>query len=191
MRNQLIQFINSVQQLTKEDVWLCEEYFEPVLVPKHKVLEEAGSVPKYLYYVVSGYLRVYHYNEDGDEVTSHLNCPPGFITSYVDFVNQTKSRSSVESITDSELLRISKENLDHLMSASFALKEFSTHVFQQSLAYNEGRNHDLVSLTATERYQKLIKNNPEIIHNVPVQYIASYLGIKPESLSRIRKQLIS
>lgn len=191
MHNQLIQLINSVQKLTDEDVQMCKDFFEPVLVPKNKILEESGNIPKKLYYVVSGYLRIFHFDESGEEVTSHLNCPPGFITSYVDFVNQTKSYSNVESITESELLRISKADLDMLMSKSLALREFSTYVFQQSLAYNENRNKDLVSLTATERYKKLITNNPEIVHNVPVQYIASYLGIKPESLSRIRKQIIS
>ena len=63
-------------------------------------------------------------------------------------------------------------------------------MLQQSLAYNETRSKELATLTAEQRYQKLIKNYPEILHNVPLQYIASFLGMNAKSLSRIRKEII-
>ncbi|MBI3234687.1 MAG: Crp/Fnr family transcriptional regulator, partial [Bacteroidetes bacterium] len=132
----------------------------------------------------------FHYNDNGDEITSHINCPPGFITSYFNFINQTKSTENVECITECELLRITKNNLDLLTSESEAFKDFSIWVFQQSITYNENRSKELATLTAEQRYQKLIANYPKIIHNVPLQYIASFLGMNAKSLSRIRKQLI-
>jgi len=87
--------------------------------------------------------------------------------------------------------RITKKDLDLLTQESTALKDFSISVFQQSIVYNENRSKELATLTAEQRYKKLIENFPSIIHNVPVQYIASFLGIKPESLSRIRRQMIN
>jgi len=154
-------------------------------------MEEEGKIPRYLYFVVSGFMRLFHYNEQGDEITTHINCPPGFITSYSNFVNQAKSTENLECITECELLRITKKDLDLLTQESTALKDFSISVFQQSIVYNENRSKELATLTAEQRYKKLIENFPSIIHNVPVQYIASFLGMKPESLSRIRRQMIN
>lgn len=189
MHKKLLEYIASNITFQKKDIALIEKYFEPVLYPKNRIVEEEGKVPFYLYYIVSGYLRLFHYNENGDEVTTHINCPPGFFTSYFNFINQTKSDENVECITDCELLRITKEDLDLLTAESDVMKDFSIRVFQQSITYNENRSRELATLTAEQRYVKLINNYPDILHNVPVQYIASFLGMKAESLSRIRRKL--
>ena len=190
VHHHLLKTISKNFSLSDTDTILCERYFEPVLFPKNRVIEEEGNIPKYLYFVVSGFMRLFHYNEQGDEITTHINCPPGFITSYLNFINQTKSDENVECITACELLRITKSNLDILTKESDVFKDFSIWVFQQSIAYNENRSKELSSLNAEQRYRKLIKNYPAIIHHVPIQYIASFLGMKPESLSRIRRQII-
>lgn len=191
MHKKLLQYITSNITLTERDIALIEKYFDPVLYPKNRILEEEGKVPQYLYYIVSGYLRLFHYNENGDEVTTHINCPPGFFTSYFNFIHQTRSDENVECVTDCELLRITKADLDQLTAESDAMKDFSIRVFQQSITYNENRSKELATLTAEQRYLKLINNYPDILHNVPVQYIASFLGMKAESLSRIRRKLVN
>lgn len=190
MHEQILKLISQNITITDQDAELCRQYFEPVLYPKNRVIEEEYKIPRYLYFVVSGYVRLFHYNEKGDEVTTHINCPPGFITSYHHFINQTKANENLECITECELLRISKNNLDLLTQQSPAFKDFSILVFQQSLAYNENRAKELATLTAEQRYQKLIDNYPHILHNIPLQYIASFLGMNPKSLSRIRKEII-
>ncbi|OJX31044.1 MAG: cyclic nucleotide-binding protein [Chryseobacterium sp. 36-9] len=189
MHNQLIQLISVRAQLSDVERELCIQYFEPVLYPKNRVIEEEGKVPQYLYFVVSGFVRLFHYNDKGDEVTTHINCPPGFITSYSNFTNQTRSDENLECITDCELLRITKTDIDLLTQKSPAFKDFSFFVFQKSLSYNEKRAKELATLTAEKRYLKLMTEHPELLHNVPMQYIASFLGMNPKSLSRIRKQI--
>lgn len=189
MHNQLIQLISERTQLSDVERELCIQYFEPVLYPKNRVIEEEGKVPQYLYFVVSGFVRLFHYNDKGDEVTTHINCPPGFITSYSNFTNQTRSDEYLECITECELLRITKTDLDLLTQKSPAFKDFSFFVFQKSLSYNEKRAKELATLTAEKRYLKLMTEHPELLHNVPMQYIASFLGMNPKSLSRIRKQI--
>lgn len=190
MHDPLLNLISQKVTLSDNDEELCKKYFEPVLFSKNQIIEHEGKVPKYLYFVVSGFMRLFYYNNLGDEVTTHINCPPGFLTSYTNFINQTKSIDNVECITECELLRIAKIDLDFLIQNSLAFKDFSIWVFQQSITYNENRSKDLAALTAEQRYKKLIDNYPEIVHNVPLQYIASFLGMNPKSLSRIRKQLI-
>jgi CRP-like cAMP-binding protein len=163
---------------------------EPVRYGKHQIIEEEGEVPTYLYFVVSGFVRLFNYNDKGDELTTHINCPPGFICSYQHFNNQTRSEENVESISDCELLRISKSNLDLLTAQSSAFKDFSIYMFQQALSFNEKRSKELATLTAEKRYLKLMAEQPDLLHNVPMQYIASFLGMNPKSLSRIRKQIM-
>lgn len=191
MHDKLLQYMHSGHGFTQEETEAVRKYFEPVAFSKNTIIEEAGRVPQYLYYIVSGYLRLFYTEENGNEVTTHINCPPGFFTSYSDFINSTVSENTIESVTDSELLRISKENLDHLISQSQAMKDFSISVFQQSISYNEKRSRELSVLNAEQRYLKLMNDYPEIIQNVPIQYIASFLGMKPESLSRIRRKIIN
>lgn len=190
MHNHLIQLIAQNVKISDSEKDLCIQYFEPVLYPKSRIVEEEGKIPAYLYFVVSGFVRLFHYNDKGDEVTTHINCPPGFITSYSNFANQYKSDENMECITACELLRISKIDLDWLVQQSPAFKEFSFFVFQQSLSYNENRAKELATLSAEQRYLKLMNEHPEVLQNVPMQYIASFLGMNAKSLSRIRKQII-
>lgn len=191
MHDQFLRLLKNIAPLTNADTTLCTTYFEPVLYPKNRVIEEAGIVPKYLYFVLSGYVRLFYYDDVGNEVTTHINCPPGFITSYFSFLHQTEAKEYVECVTESALLRITKPHLDALFEQSAALKAVSINVFQESLAYNEQRANDMATLTAEERYRKLIAKQPDIVHNVPIQYIASFLGMKPESLSRIRRKILA
>ena len=190
MHDKLIQTIKKKVSLTENDIVLCTHHFEPVLLPKNSLAEEEGHIPKYLYFIVSGYMRLFSYNENGDEVTSHINCPPGFITSYASFNNKTRASENLECITDCEVLRITKNDLDYIIGESIAIKNFSIAVFQDSLVYNENRSRELATLSAEQRYKKLVDNFPGILFNVPLQYIASFLGMNPKSLSRIRKQAI-
>ncbi|WP_251040631.1 Crp/Fnr family transcriptional regulator [Chryseobacterium sp. ISL-6] len=191
MHKKLLKYIESAYHFSSYEKAMIEEYFEPVIYSKNTIIEEEDKIPQYLYYIVSGYLRLFHFNQDGNEVTTHINCPPGFFTSYFHFINQTRSEENIECITACKLLRITKENLDRLTDKSSGMKDFSISVFQKSIAYNENRSRELSALSAEQRYLKLIEDYPEIVQNVPVQYIASFLGMKPESLSRIRRKLIN
>src|SRR3954468_6844832 len=168
MHENLLKIIRQQIEITDSDRELCTKYFEPVLFPKNRIIEEEGKIPQYLYFVVSGYMRLFHYNDSGDEITTHINCPPGFITSYSEFIGETKSNANLECVTECELLRINKSNLDLLILKSEAFRNFSTWVFQHAIIYNETRSKELASLTAEQRYQKLIDNYPKILHNVPL-----------------------
>ena len=191
MYDKLLQYLCSQYAFSQKELDRVQKYFEPVSFSKNVIIEEEGKVPQYLYYIISGYLRLFYTDQNGNEITTHINCPPGFFTSYSDFINETISENNVECITNCELLRISKENLDRLVRESQAMKDFSISVFQQSVIYNENRSRELSVLNAEQRYLKLMQDYPEIIQNVPIQYIASFLGMKPESLSRIRKKIIN
>jgi CRP-like cAMP-binding protein len=189
MTDKLLDFMTSRISLSNEEANLVKKYFEPVQFPSKSIIEAEGKVAKYLYYIVSGYLRLYHYNENGAEITTHINCPPGFFTSYTSFINKQPSDENVACITPCELIRITKDNLDKFTSESPVMKDFSISIFQESISYNERRSRELSTLTAEQRYLKLMEEHPDLLQHVPIIYIASFLGMKPESLSRIRRKI--
>jgi CRP-like cAMP-binding protein len=186
----LFQVISEKVQLEPADIELCKQYFEPVSFSKNSIIEAADKIPQHLYFVASGMLRLFYFDDNGNEVTSNISSPNRFITPFLSFINNRKARENIGSISDSELLKISREQLTALIQESERFKVFSLIIFEQAIIATENRANDLATLTATDRYKKLMQEQPEILQQVPVQYIASFLGIKPESLSRIRKQII-
>ncbi|WP_202806391.1 Crp/Fnr family transcriptional regulator [Fibrisoma limi] len=182
--------MNRLVSLTESDKDLVRTSFKPISGEKQSRLVEVGQIPRCLYFINQGYVRVFAL-EDGEEMTSHLNCPPGFITAFSSFIRQVPSEDCVECLTHADLLAITRDSLHQLYALSPRLTEFGRIIFEQSVAYNEQRIKELKSLTAEQRYLKLLHEHPDIIQNVPLQYIASFIGIKPESLSRIRRQIIS
>lgn len=184
----LIKDISKYIPLSKEDIRTISESFSSITIPKNTMLEVENTSTKYLYFIIDGYVRVF-YTKDGEERTTQINCPSGFITSFQSFITNSKANDNVQTISECNLLRITKDSLDKL---NINVKDWGIYgekIYEQALIYNEDRTRDMILLTAEERYLKLMKTQPDIIQNVSLQYIASYIGIKPESLSRIRRQI--
>jgi CRP/FNR family transcriptional regulator, anaerobic regulatory protein len=174
-----------------EEIELCKHYFEPLTISRNTILEEQGKIPHYLYFVSTGFVRLFYYDENGDEQTTYFCSPTGFVASFLCFIHQIDATENVECVTDCEVLRITNANLKKLIDESDNFKKFSLTIFEQAITSTSTRANDLATLNAEQRYKKLINQQPLLIQNIPIQYIASYLGMKPESLSRIRRQIIS
>lgn len=187
----LFRYIEQIVMLPEHDREQCRQTFKPCFVRRDTLLEEAGKVHSYHNFIVSGFMRKFHIDDNGEEVTVDLNNGSRFFTSYYHYVNQTKSNEYLQCITDCELLRISKADADKTMQTSFTQKDYTIQLFHRIQEEYLERVNDFATLTAEQRYRKLIKNSPAIVQHVPLKYIASYLGIKPESLSRIRRDISS
>lgn len=187
----LFRYIAKVIEIPEQDKQSCRETFKPLWVAKDTMLEEAGKIPVQHNFIVSGFMRKFYINDKGEEVTVDLNNDPRFFTSYFHFINQTPSNEYLHCITDCELLRITKTDAEQTAKTSITQKDYTIRLFQQVMEEDRQRMNDLATLTAEQRYLKLVKDCPNIIKNVPLKYIASYLGIKAESLSRIRREIIS
>jgi CRP/FNR family transcriptional regulator, anaerobic regulatory protein len=185
----LLNKISNTGSLEIEEIENIKRYFQLISVSRNTVLEEQEKIPKYLYFVVAGFMRLFYYDDNGEEQTTYLCSENGFIASFSALINQTKAIENVEYITDCEILKISYSDTKTLIEKSERFKEFSVTIFEQIGHLNYARANDMAQLTAEQRYMKMINLQPHFIQNIPLQYIASYLGIKPQSLSRIRKQI--
>jgi CRP/FNR family transcriptional regulator, anaerobic regulatory protein len=184
---------NTIQQKVQLSTADAEQYsqcFEPLTFTKNTIIEEEQKIPKYLYFIIKGYTRLFYYDDAGDEVTTLIASPNWFVTPFLQFIHQQPSTENLECIADCELLRADRNKLMQLIDTNENFKTFSLVIFEQAIAHTQQRANDLATLSAEQRYVKLLQHQADIVQNVPVQYIASYLGIKPQSLSRIRKQLI-
>jgi CRP/FNR family transcriptional regulator, anaerobic regulatory protein len=187
----LFSYISLIIDIPEHDRAQCRETFKPLWVARDTMLDTAGKVPAYHNFIVSGFMRKFYVNDKGEEVTVDLNNGPRFFTSYYDFIRQSPSNEYLQCITDCELLRITKADADRTAQTSITQKDYTIKLFHQIQEEDRQRMDDLATLTAEQRYVKLMKQSPAIIQHVPLKYIASYLGIKPESLSRIRRELSS
>jgi CRP-like cAMP-binding protein len=175
--------------LEHNDIPLIKTLFQPASLKKDTVLVNKGDISDTAYFINSGYLRYYKYLETGEEQTIHLFSPGEFAASFLSFSENIKSEEILHTITDAEVLCIHKTDLEKLYNTDPKWQLFGRKLMEYLLIGKEKRIIDLLSLTAQERYLKLIEINPGLLKNVPVQYLASFIGIKPESLSRIRKQI--
>lgn len=191
MYNVLFETVSGIIDMPDADRLLCLQYFEPVSFPKNTIVEREGKIPQYQYFIVTGIMRNFYTNDLGQEITTDINNSSRFFTSYNHFVNRSISNENIECITECNLLRIKRDDVDILFSKSVILNKYTILLLQKVFEEERERIKELTTLTATQRYLKFISNNPNVIRSVPLQYIASYLGIKPETISRIRRDLIS
>ncbi|HEX2935231.1 MAG TPA: Crp/Fnr family transcriptional regulator [Bacteroidales bacterium] len=178
-----------IEYLKKDEVkWdKFRSFFEKNEVPARTQILTAGDVSMHLHFVRKGCLRMW-FNKDGKDITFQFFFEGQAVASLDSFLTQQPSLFTLESIEPTTYISISKKNMDALYKEFPQLKEgFQEILFQRFRNYAQlflSRIKD----SPQERYRDLLTNHPEIIKRVPQHYIASYLGITPISLSRIRNR---
>lgn len=183
-------YVRLLVDIPEVDQESCRFHFNSLKVKKGTILSPSGKIPEYHNFIVSGYMRNYYVDEKGQEVTTDINDGPRFFTSYHAFAQRTISNENLHCITDCELLQVSRDDVDLMAKTGITNLDYTVQILQQQLEKNKQRALDLANLSAEERYIKMIKNHPTIIQNIPLKYIASYLGLNAGSLSRIRKEVL-
>ncbi|APA00353.1 Crp/Fnr family transcriptional regulator [Flavobacterium commune] len=186
----LILFISDLIDITDNDINLLSNYFKTASYSKGSIIEREDKVTSKLYYVRNGFVRSF-FSKDGIEITTQIVGENKFITSFDSFTSGITSKENVQCISDCEVFYINKYDYEILTKESVFWNTFCRQIYEKVIAQNQQRMIDFITLSAEKRYLKLLNEQPEIIRNVPIQIIASYIGIKPESLSRIRKKIIS
>ncbi|SRR5260221_4996821 len=150
-----------------------------------------GQISRYIAIVNEGYLRTYHLDENENELTTTFNRPGEFCGSYYSFYAQRPSFEYVEAITDCDLYLLSFNSLQKLYANSFMINVFGRKVLEKACIERDLRLNRVMHLGATEKYKWFLENYTEIYKVAKLAHIASFLGIKPETLSRVRRKIIS
>ncbi len=189
MYERYFQHFNGTVSLTGDEQEFIKNYLTVKKLRKRQYLLQEGDVCKCVAFVEKGALRLYRVNEDGSEHIVAFALEGFFITDLYSFLTNETSTYNIDAIEDSELVLITRSASDELRKLSSKYQEF---IFQEtSKAYIQlGRRiTSIISLGLEERYKELTTNYPDIIHRIPQHMIASYMGLTPETLSRVRKRI--
>ncbi|HEX3006259.1 MAG TPA: Crp/Fnr family transcriptional regulator [Bacteroidales bacterium] len=187
--SKLLYYFNKWTELTEDDETRILAAFEPVTTKKKKDLLVAGQICEYLYFIKKGCLRSFYIDSKGVEHIYQIRMDNSWISDLKSFFSQSPSKYNIEALEDSNLLRISYERFEQLLIEIPRLERYFRILFQKAYINALERLNSTMWETAMDRYNEMLKENPEIFQRVPLVYIASYLGITPESLSRIRRQI--
>lgn len=181
--------ISNKIQLTEKEFDLAATFFIPKKIRKRQFLVQTGDVCRYLAFVSKGCMRSYTVDEKGEEHIVQFALEEWWITDLKSFSGNLPATYNIDAVEDSELLLIDKSSQEKLFATVSSLEHYFRILLENNSSAALKRIADLISVPAEERYLKFIETYPNIVQRVPQNQIASYLGITPQSLSRIRKEL--
>ena len=161
---------------------------ERLSIPSKTLLLKEGKIARKLYLIQKGCLRLFFYNK-GNDVTFQFFFEGDVVASFDSMYFNQPSSFYLESIEPTELFQIRREDFFNLLHESIELRECYEKKLIERFSTYQQLFMDQIKLTPQQRYEKLITEHPNIIQRIPQHYIASYLGVTPVSLSRIRNRL--
>lgn len=170
------------------------EYFNSMLqykvIPKKTMLLQAGNICNFEAYVIKGCIREYYIDSHGAELTLQFAVEDWWVSDITSFEDQKVSSMYIEALEDCELLMLSRESKEQLLAEIPKLERMFRLMIQRHLSVVQSRLFKTVTNTGMEKYLEFIKRYPTIPQRVPQHYIASYLGMSPEFLSKLRTRLL-
>jgi len=179
-------YILNYTVLSNEEWRQVEKCLSKRRYKKGETILQNGKICRKLYFLETGFLRFYILN-DGKEVTKFFTKPPYCFTAQRSFTNDIPTEDNIEALQDSVVWEMSKTAAFDLLKYN-KWSEFVRKLIQEVQFNTEQILEEIQNKTAEERYITMIEENDSILSNVPLKHIASYLGIAPQSLSRIRKK---
>ncbi|RXF71276.1 Crp/Fnr family transcriptional regulator [Arcticibacter tournemirensis] len=185
----LHQKIREKVPLTDEEFKICKEAFVPKRLRKHQYLLQQDDVARNLAFVNEGALRMFASGEKNGELTIQFAFSGWWITDNFSFLTGEPTVYNIQALENSSILLISKQAWEGLFDRVPSLERYFRILLQNNYIATQRRLVSSLCQSAEEKYLSLIKAQPDIIQRIPQHMIASYLGITPETLSRIRKQV--
>jgi len=176
--------------LSEDDRSLIMSKLKPKKLRKRQFFLQEGDVCKYMGFIVSGATRMFAVDEKGHEHILHFGLEEWWVGDYESFHLLTPSKYYVEALEDVDMILITNEQLHDLARSVPAIAAMLESLNRGATIANNKRMHAAISLTAEERYEDLARTYPHFFQRFPQNMIASYLGISPETLSRIRKMAL-
>lgn len=181
-------FINQIVEVPDYDWNLFSNFLAYKEFRKGELLLRAGEVENFMYFLSDGITRIFQF-QNNLEYTLRFNFPISAFCSYASFITRTPSLINVEAITDIKVFRMSFENMEVLYEKSKTAERIGRRMIELLYVQRELKELNVNCRTAEDNYIELIQNKSELVEQIPQKYLASYLGITPESLSRIKGKL--
>lgn len=175
--------------ISDEEFDACREFFVPKKIRKRQYFLQEGEISRHLGFVNSGCMRVYTIDDKGIEHIIQFAIEDWWVGDLSSFLSGLPATFNIDALQDSELLLLEKSERDKMLEEVPKMERFFRLILESNYIATHRRIIDSLSSSAEERYLKFIKTYPALLENIPQHLIASYLGITPQSLSRIRKEM--
>ena len=185
LTEQVAQFVGIPAMYAKQLLDICRHK----QLAKGEFFIAAGQYPKKMAIVLSGLFRYLYVDDEGNEYTKAFMPEGSFLSSYSAMILNERSYYSIEALENAEILEFSYENWQILKDSDVVWKDLLIGLLEQGYGAKERRERELLLLDAETRYRNFCKERPTLIARVKQHQIASFLGIKPESLSRLKKNM--
>ena len=186
MLPQLKKFLTHFVEFTNDDLDAVRDLFVSKKIRKGEYLYAPGEIATEIGFLVKGAFRIYYLI--GEKESTRLIGSEGvFVTSVPSFTTQKPCIEYVEAMENMDLLMLSYDNLQKMYEISPKWERFVRILAEYAYNEQQKRVYSLIALTAQQRYEQFIKERPDLVQRVPQYIIANYLGISPETLSRIRR----
>lgn len=181
-------YVSRFVAFTDDDWKLLQAILTRRFLRKGEFVLRGGEVCNHVTFINKGFIRVYNIVND-NELTINFSFEGNFFTDFASLVTRTPTTDYMVAMEDLEIFQIQYDDLQRLYDTSPVWQKFGRLIAEAVLVFVVARNKSLLFNTPEERYIMLMKERPKVMANVPLKYIASYLGITPEALSRIRKRM--
>lgn len=182
-------YFHSLFSIKDEVVEKITETFNKFELKANDVLLNQNTISTRTYFLEKGYVRSYLLNEDNEEITTNIYAAPCFVNDFLSFFRQQPTKEIYQAVTDCIFWETGLENVQYNFHHIPEFREFSRLLFVLNYHNIHDRLIEMASQKASTRYANLMKKDPDIFQHVPLKIIASYLGIKDSSLSRIRREI--
>jgi CRP-like cAMP-binding protein len=186
MPEQLIKEIKAIDDFSSQDIELFFSLLEEFFIEKGDHFVNIGQVSYHVGYIKSG-LAMHYKIHDGIEIPIDFTKENQWLAYLKSFTTQTPADMAIKALEDISLLRLSATNMQKLFELQPKFMSIRNYYTELSFMSNAQHGADLAMLSAKQRYDKFVQEKPELVNRVPQYLIAAYLGIKPQSLSRLRK----
>ena len=181
--------IDPIVTLSDQELEAFCSAIETKRLSKNELFLEQGQVCNFVGLVNVGVLIYFKINDKGDEITTDFAFPGDWANNNLSRLTNTPSTINIRAIEDTELFILKQQTLNELYTQIPKVERLGRILTERSYIRLVEQTIGLQVLSATERYENLLKKHPEIFQKVQLYHIANYLGIAPKSLSRIRKEL--
>jgi CRP-like cAMP-binding protein len=186
----LIAFYKQIVPLSPEDEVRIRERFVGLEVAHKRYLLRAGEVSHQLFFVVKGCVRVVIVNKDGEDISCYFAAEGQFVADYHSFITGKPASYSLQCLEDSQLLLIDRKGLDELYALTTHGERFGRLIAEKLFIEIQERLTSFYSETPEQRYLEFLKMYPHLVQRLPQHHIAAYIGVRPPSLSRIKRRAL-
>jgi CRP-like cAMP-binding protein len=186
---EIIDYILQFGDLNKHQTELIIGKATMLELKKDEYFSEAGKIPTRVGFLLEGIVRFCYYNNKGEEITNYFIDENTFVTDYPKFEAKAMATEYIQAVTDCKMLVFSKKDWDDIANTIVDWDRVETKIVKKCLMEAIERRSPLVAVDATTRYLSFIEKFPNVVNRIPLSYVASYLGITQQSLSRIRKNI--